>query len=1038
MKQKQIISFFLIFFCFITIGIAKNKEWDDPAITEVGTETPHASFMYFADDASALTYNVAKSPFYQSLNGKWKFCWSRKPADRPIEFYNENFDVSGWDEINVPADWQFEGYGVPYYVNIGYAFKKDLPHAPHDYNPVGSYRREFEIPADWKDKQIFLHFGGVNSAFYVWVNGKLAGYREDSKSASEFHINKYLKKGRNTLAVEVYRFCDGSYLEDQDMWRFSGIERDVYLYAANPVAVRDVEIGSSLDDSYTDGLFSAKISLQNFSKKTANTLISIELVNRADKKTIYKESKTIELKKAEKIQFEKKITNPAKWSAEKPNLYDLLIRVNDEQVIAQRVGFRTCEVKDGQFKVNGQPVLVKGVNRHEHNPEKGHVLSRADMLADIKVMKQFNINSVRCSHYPPDPYWFELCDEYGLYVVPDVNIEAHGVSTYPGEAYGYSMLSPVASDETWLKSLLFRTQNLVEQHKNHPSIVTWSLGNEAGRGGNFRKTYQWVKQRDASRPVQYEQAWLDDYTDIVAPMYHLLHELRRFVARKDPRPLIMCEYTHSMNNSTGNLQDYWDLIEAEPQLQGGFIWDWKDQGVLQENSDGEKYWTYGSGFGPSGAPSDKEFCINGIVFPDLTPKPGLWEVKKVYQNIGFFAENAAEGIFTIQNKFFFTDLADYSLRYEIKGNGKVILSNPIQLENGLAPQKSMQIKIPVKEIQAQPGVEYFLNFYAETKAATMMLPQNHIVASEQIQLPIFKSLAVAPLKAPKGKGLTAKKTYEGITIHADNFTIIFNAKTGDLHDYILQSVSVLRQDLVPNFWRVPTDNDLGNKMNERCAPWQNIAARRTIESVDLAVNSKDSVVIKVKSKIAPGNSDYWNTYTIRRDGSIDVLATLEINSDSLPELPRYGMKMVLRGDFKEMTWLGRGPQESYWDRKTGAFVDIYTGTVMEQNTPYIRPQENGNKTDVRWVKLQNAAGLGLKIVGHHPLEVNAHHYLDANFDARVRHTPDVPFQNLVELCIDLHQMGIGGDNSWGNPVHDKYKLLEKKYAYGFTIQPIRK
>jgi beta-galactosidase len=978
------------------------------------------------------------------LNGVWKFTWSRKPTERPVNFYKRGYDTSSWKDINVPGDWQFEGFGVPYYSNITYPFKAEFPKAPEDYNPVGSYVRTFEVPSQWRGRQIFLHFGAVKSAFYCWLNGKYVGYHQDSKTPVEFNITEYLADRTNTLAVEVYRWCDGSYLEDQDMWRFSGIERDVFLYATNPVTFRNIEIQSLLDETYTNGQLLAKVLLKNYTDQSKKGSLIVTLRDRTNGETIYNESKLFVLdgKSEQTLTFDKTIEAPALWSAEHPNLYDLIITVQDDnqqtlQVTAQRVGFRTCEIKNGQFCINGKPVLVKGVNRHEHNQIRGHVLSKEDMIADIRLMKQFNINAVRCSHYPDDPYWYALCDEYGLYVVDEANIEAHGLGTYLGGEYGYNMTSPVAEQNDWLDSILFRVRNMIERDKNHPCIVTWSLGNEAGKGQNFAKAYRWAKERDPSRPVQYEQAWREPYTDIVAPMYHLIGQLEAYCKLdNENRPLIMCEYSHSMNNSTGNLQDYWDVIEAHPQLQGGFIWDWMDQGLLQHNSKGESYWAYGGDFGPEGAPSDGTFCLNGVTFPDHTPKPALWEVKKVYQNVKFKADDLAKGLFTIRNQFFFTDLSEYDISYKITGLDKTIADGRIDLPNGLPAQTFQQVRIPYTSITPEPGVEYFINFFVTTRQETPVVPKNHIVASEQFKLPVFRELAKTSPASSDGPGLSLKKTYEGITVSGRDFTVIFEPETADLKDYVFRGTSLIKRSLVPNFWRIPTDNDRGNHMPERCEPWKDIVTKRHVESIDITENTTDKVVIVAKSKLSTGDSDYVVTYMVLKDGSVEVQPQIKINKDNTPELPRYGMKLTVIGDLKNMTWLGRGPHENYWDRKTSAFIGLYSGSVMEQYTPYISPQENGNKTDVQWVALQDDKGRGLLIAGRQPLEINAHHYLESDFDERVRHTFDVPFQNLTELCIDLHQQGVGGDNSWGNPVHDKYRLLDKSYHYSFILKPI--
>jgi beta-galactosidase len=520
-------------------------------------------------------------------------------------------------------------------------------------------------------------------------------------------------------------------------------------------------------------------------------------------------------------------------------------------------------------------------------------------------------------------------------------------------------------------------------------------------------------------------------------MYYVEGQLLGFIKKNDPRPLIMSEYSHSMNNSNGNLQDYWNIIEQYPQLQGGFIWDWIDGGIVQTNSNGIKYWAHGGDFGPGDVPSDGNGCINGLNFPDLTPKPAMWELKKVYQNVSFKSVNLEKGIFEIKNKFFFRDLSDFEVEYGIIGTGKVVSTGKVTFDKGLAPQTVMEFKVPETILNPEPGVEYFINFYVTPKVEIKGIPKGHIVASEQFQLPFHKKLILPKSISKNETGLTLKKTYEGFTIHHNDFTIIFDSRSGELKDYIFKSVSLLRKNLVPSFWRLPTDNDKGNGMPQRCAIWKDTKSKQTIEAVNVLSESGDSVILEVKSKLTSGNSEYRNLYIIRIDGSIEVNASLKINSDNAPELPRFGMKLSTIGSLKQMTWFGRGPQESYWDRKTGAFVGTYSGTVMDQYTPYITPQENGNKTDVRWVALQDTNGLGLIIVGKQLLEINAHHYFESSFNEQTIHTIDVPFQNVTELCIDLHQQGVGGDNSWGDPVHDQYRLLGKEYDYRFIIKPVK-
>jgi beta-galactosidase len=1040
--RKDVSLLFLTVLLFPFQVKSQGNEWNDPLINRVNSEPGHTTFIYHADKQSALKNISESSSYFKSLNGTWKFSWCRKPANRSFAFYKTGYDASSWSEIKVPGEWQLQGYDVPIDVNNGFGFENRFPKAPEDYNPVGSYLREFNIPSDWKGMQVFLHFGGVSSAYYVWVNGNYIGYSEDSRTDREFDITGYLKEGINSIAVQVFRWCDGSYLEDQDFWRFSGIERDVYLYTANSAAVRNIEIIATLDDQYKYGLFSAKVLVKNFSSSDKPVDLMIELTDRHKEKLVYNEIKKINLagKSEQSINFNTIVASVAQWSAEKPNLYDLTLTLKEEkkiQVISQKVGFRKIEIKNKQFLVNGKPVYIKGVNRHEHNQYNGRTLSHEQMEKEVKQMKQFNINAVRCSHYPNDIYWYELCDEFGIYVVDEANIEAHGLITYtPAPDYFHKATSPVATDPLWKDGLQFRIKNMVDRDRNHPSVVIWSLGNESGGGENFENMYHWLKSYDNTRPVQYEPCYLDNSTDIVVPMYYIKGQLRSFIRKNDPRPLIMCEYSHAMNNSNGNLQDYWDLIEQYPQLQGGFIWDWIDGGIVQINSNGEKYWAHGGDFGPSDIPSDGNGCINGLNFPDLMPKPAMWEVKKVYQNIGFKAVDLEKGIFSAKNKFFFTDLLDFEIEFEITSAGKIVSKGKVKLDKGLAPQTTIDFMIPETKINPEPGIEYYINFYVRPKIEIKGLPHGHIVAAEQFALPYFIKKTVKRNTSDNNAGLALKRTYEGITIHKNDFTIIFDSRSGELKDYVYKSVSLLRKNLKPNFWRIPTDNDKGNGMPQRCAIWKDIKSKQIIEAVNVSCESADSVILEVKSKLSAGNSTYSNLYIIRNDGSIEVQASIRINPDSLPEIPRFGMKLAIIGSLKQMTWFGRGPQESYWDRKTAAFVGLYSGTVMEQYTPYITPQENGNKTDVRWVALQDTNGMGILIVGKQPLEVNAHHYFESSFNQQTVHTIDVPFQNVTELCIDLHQQGVGGDNSWGQPVHDKYKLLEKEYKYGFVMKPV--
>jgi beta-galactosidase len=1044
--MKKIFGKFLIIILIIIGNSAKSQyaEWNQLEINELGAESKHSSFMYFENEKLAIENDWNKSSYYKSLNGIWKFKWSRKPTDRPVDFYNPGYDFSKWDEILVPCDWQLQGYDVPIYTNDRIPFKVNLPFAPEDFNPVGSYIREFSIPETWNGKEIFLHFGGVNSAYFVWINGNKTGFHKDSKTPAEFNITKYLKTGKNILAVEVYRFSNGSYLENQDMWLLSGIERDVFLYAANTLAIRDIGLNADLDSIYQNGLFKLGLVIHRYGNLIKKGQVDIELIEKVSNKIIYSNNGKLDFRDADSLylNFSSFISSPKKWSAEYPNLYSLVIKLIDEksntQIISQNVGFRKVELKNGHFLVNGQPVLIKGVNRCENNERLGHAIPKEDMVKDIALMKQYNINAIRTSHYPNDPYWYELCDEYGIYVIDEANIECHGLIAYtPAPDYFHKAVSPVASNHEWYPSLQYRIDNMYYRDRNHPSIVIWSMGNESGSGQNFKDIYTYLKEKDPTRLIQYEPCYMDSLTDIVAPMYYNINQLLNFVTKKDYRPLVMCEYSHSMNNSTGNLQDYWDVIESHTQLQGGFIWDWRDQGILQTNSDGVTYWAYGNDIGPLADLSKGPMSIDGLTFPNHTIKPALHEVKKVYQNVGFYQVDSLKGTFKLFNKFFFTNLNEFAITYDIEADGQIIASTKVLLPKGLLPRDTTIIHIPLNQLKFEPSKEYFINFFVKTVKSTNALPLGHIIAKEQFLLQKCYSSNIISHEVTPEQFLQFASNNGQIIVEGKDFSVIFKKNTGEIIDYIFHGVSLFNRKLVPNFWRIPVSNDIGNNMPSRCSVWKTISQNPQVDSVEILVQNQDSVVIQAKTFLSSVNADYSNTYCVRKDGSIIVMASIAIHSGNMPELPRFGMKMALSGSINKLTWYGRGPQENYQDRKTGAFIGIYSGSVMDQYTPYIYPQENGNKTDSRWLKLTNSKGMGLLITGLQPVEFNAHPYYEDNFNDLVRHSIDVPFQNTVELCIDLHQMGIGGDNSWGAPVHDQYKLLAKSYSYGFVIQPVQ-
>jgi len=682
------------------------RDWENPEMFGQNKEAPHATIISFNDDASALAGEKSKSANYLSLDGIWKFNLVKSPDHRPYWFFKDDYDTRDWHDIEVPSNWEMKGYDVPIYVNITFPHKNDPPYIQHDYNPVGSYKRSFKVPADWKEKEVFLHFGGVASAFYVWVNEQLVGYSQDSKTPAEFNITKYLKRGNNTLAVEVYRWCDGSYLEDQDFWRLSGIQRTVFLHARPKTHIRDFFAIGDLENDYRDGLLKLDVEL-NKSDGNNNEYVVEAALSDADI-SIYNESKTVVIagNKA-KIRFDKSIPGIKRWSAETPDLYSLVITLKNKdggilESVSSKIGFRKVEIKDSQLRINGKAVYLKGANLHEHDDVAGHVIDEEMIIKDIRIMKANNLNAVRTSHYPQQELWYEMCDKYGLYVVNEANIESHGI--------GYDKDVTLADKPEWASAHMARMQSMVERDKNHPSVIIWSLGNEAGDGHNFLANYKWTKQRDITRPVQYERAekstnTTERHTDIVCPMYARIEQIEAYARNpKNDRPLILCEYAHAMGNSVGNLQDYWDVMEKYPKLQGAFVWDWVDQGILQTDETGEKYWAYGGDFGEAGVPSDGNFCINGLTWPDRTAKPGLAEVKKVYQYVGFKPVDLKTGLISIKNKYDFINLSEFTFDWEVVSDGSAIQSGKIPLPD-LGPGREMNLKIPVQIIDPLPGSE---------------------------------------------------------------------------------------------------------------------------------------------------------------------------------------------------------------------------------------------------------------------------------------------------------------------------------------------
>ncbi|MDD2512964.1 MAG: glycoside hydrolase family 2 TIM barrel-domain containing protein, partial [Proteiniphilum sp.] len=837
------------------------------------------------------------------------------------------------------------------------------------------------------------------------------------------------------IAVQVFKFSDGYYLEDQDYWRLAGIQRDVFVYARPYTHIRDFEVVTDFDKDYKDAVLELFVDVENArSENVKNADVQLELYDKSGK-VVYQERKKAPDKGP--LIFKRQISTPLQWSAEKPNLYQLQLSLFENgqltEIIFRNIGFRKVEIQHAQLLVNGQPIYIKGVNRHEHDPYTGHVVSEESMLKDIQLMKENNINSVRTSHYPNDPRWYELCDQYGLYIVDEANIESHGMGYQPDQC--------LANQPEWKNAFIDRTERMFERDKNHPSVIIWSLGNESGEGVNFAATYTWIKRRDRSnRPIHSEDGMKGPYTDIYCPMYKKIDVLINHALYMPTKPLILCEYAHAMGNSVGNLQDYWDVIERYPVLQGGHIWDWVDQGFAQKTEDGRFYWAYGGDMAPSEdkVPSSGNFCMNGLIAADRTPKPHLHEVKKVYQNIGFKLLDFDRGFIEIKNKFFFTNLDDYNFSWVLEENGKKIGEGNIH-NISVTPQTTKIVKIPFPQISFVPGKEYFLNFYATQKDDDGLIKARTVVAREQC------TLYNLPTQQANRQNKPLQFIEQENTVYLKNDTIRFgfNRQSGALCSMNVNGNEMIIGELTPNFWRPSTDNDLGSKLATMCEPWRNAGKSAKLVKTEIKRRNDYSYEIQSDYQLTAVEAKYIVKYIVFGEGIVNVNCTLIPQNDTLPLLPRFGVTLMLHKDYNQIAWFGRGPHESYVDRKTSAFVGLYSGSVWEQYFPYDRPQENGNKTDVRWMTLSNNRGNGIKISGD-PL-FNASAYLfptedlsEIDHKKHQRHLSDIQPKDIVTLNIDLKQMGLGGDTTWGAFPHQQYLIPAKKISFSFDIYPVWK
>ncbi|MGQ1889905.1 glycoside hydrolase family 2 TIM barrel-domain containing protein [Thermophagus sp. OGC60D27] len=1046
MNKEKILLLF-VFYCLPLFGIMSvfgqvPLEIVDPGIFSINKATPRATGMVYPSEDLAIENKYENSPYFKLLNGIWKFHWSPNPLQRPKEFFQESYSVEHWGNLSVPANWELEGYGIPIYTNIRYPFPADPPHIPSIDNPVGSYRRNFTIPPSWKNRRVVLHFEAGTSGMFVWVNGQKVGYSQVSKSPVEFDITSYVRTGENVLAIEVYRWTDGSYLEDQDFWRLSGIERDVYLYAPAQYHIADFFVKAGLDNQYTDGKLNVSVKLRNYLGKTFNGSVEVKLLDYEGQKIFETtEDARITGNKEIDVAISGDIKRPKLWSAENPYLYSVVISLKDSngqiiEVTSTKTGFRTVELKDGQLMINGKRIMVKGVNLHEHHPLFGHYVPRETLIKDLQVMKQHNINAIRTSHYPHSTDLYELCDQYGMYLVDEANIETHGMGA-EHQAWFNRERHPAYLPQ-WEAAHLDRIKRLVERDKNHPSVIIWSMGNECGNGPVFFKAYDWIKKRDNTRLVQFEQAGQKENTDIVCPMYPSLRHMKEYAVRKDVnRPYIMCEYSHAMGNSNGNFKEYWDIIYSSPNMQGGFIWDWVDQGLLTKDGEGRVFYGYGGDLGSGHLHNDGNFCLNGLVNPDRTPHPALMEVKKVYQNIHFISKAPENGRIVLKNGFSFTPLDDFIFKWELLENG-------IRIENGefeisAMPGERKEITLPLGKIDAESGKEYLLNISAYSAKEFPLIPIGHEVAREQFQ--INPNAWFERTTGNVGKAtFDVKEDNQFLIIKGKDYLIRFNKRSGLLVDYAVQGKSLIKRSPQPNFWRAPTDNDFGNNMPKNSNVWRLAGRNKVVKDVRID-KSESTVIMDVLFYLKDVDSDYRTIYTISPDGMVRVDVSWKAGKEGLPEMPRFGMEMVVPLGYDFFTWYGRGPWENYADRKSSAHLGVYKGKVRDQYFPYLRPQENGNKTDVRWLTLTNEEGFGLKIEGIQPLSITALHMPNVVFDPGIekkqRHTIDIYPREDIFLYVDLAQRGVGGDNSWGALPHEKYRLTGDNYSYSFIIAPTK-
>jgi len=1007
---------------FLTAG-SYSQPWQDAKIWQQNREPMYARIVPCATSEGAVTHSEVRRT---SLNGTWKFFFAKNNEEAPQKFYETGYDVSKWSDIKVPGSWELQKFDAPIYTDTRYPFPANPPYVPTTYNPVGSYVRTFDYHSGNRSGELFLTFEGVESAFYVYLNGVEVGYSEDSRLDASFRVTKLLRDGKNTLAVKVFRYSDGSYMEDQDYWKYSGIERNVYIEERATSRVEDYKLVASLKDDFTNGDFALELKPNAACKK--GTKIKVEVLDGT--KILFEKLLSYRSAKDSLLSISTTINKVKPWNAETPNVYTLRVTTLTEQgkvaeSFAHKFGFRNVRIHQGQLQVNGVAVEIKGVNRHEHDPLEGRSISRESMIQDIVLMKQLGINAVRTCHYPNYSEWYELCTEYGLYVVDEANIESHGMENHPD--------STLANYADWEGAFMSRMSRMVMRDRNHTSIITWSLGNESGYGKNFETIYHWTKNFDPTRPVQYEGGGITGVSDIYCPMYARPWALMQYVNSRQSRPLILCEYAHAMGNSVGNFDDYWNIIRAHEQLQGGFIWDWVDQGFKGKDEKGNDIWLYGGDLGFVGIKNDTTFCQNGLMAADRTPHPHASQVKKTYAGIQFEPVQFSANEIKVKNYFDFTTLDKYRLEWKLEADGVVLESGSMDFPS-IKPHGSSVISIDFKKPIIAPVTHYYLTLTARLKEAAVYADKDFIVSVGQWQLPWYKE--------SEYEGVKEKPVFQQndttVTVTTSKAIYVFSSVSRELTSMVVEGKELIKSGLVPNFWRGMTDNDIANKAHLRCKEWHKPELKMSEFKI---AAERDNVMISYTFVVNQSEIDLQ--YCITGDGALQVkMHFTPVDTKVLSEMPRFGMRVILDKSFDKFTWLGRGPGESYMDRKSGELVGLYSGDVWSQLHRYNRPQESGNKCDVEWASLRDQDGTGIMAGSNVPLSVSAWNLLQEDLDyvpmdIKHRHGGSLEKRDLVWFNIDLMQQGVGGDNTWGAPVHSEYTISPVERSYTFVIKPLR-